>query len=133
MKVSGTNGLIEEVSRSNTAAADRKETCCSRMIFTRVGNPVDLPQRGGSPWLARMTASSLSRDASSRAASASVLGVISWDRPCSNKLNLNQLAPESENFQTRLDHHATHSGVPIECGSCSNPQKTFRGEIAQYK
>src|SRR5258705_1692542 len=133
MKVSGTNGLIEEVSRSNIAAADRRETCCSRMIFTRVGNPVDLRQRGGSPWLASITASSLSRDASSRAASASVLGVSSWDRPCSNKFNLNQPAPELENFQTRLDHHATYSGVPIECGSCSNPQKTFPGETARNK
>src|SRR5688572_24285113 len=55
--------------RRYIAAADRSETCCSRMILTSAGNPGRRPQIGGSPSRAWMRARSLSRAARWRAPS----------------------------------------------------------------
>src|SRR3989442_12370494 len=56
--------------RANIAAADVNETCCSRIILTRVAKPGLRAHSGGGPYCFRMTARSLSRRARSLAARA---------------------------------------------------------------
>src|SRR6187431_3138194 len=55
--------------RRYMAAAERSETCCSRMILTSAGNPGRRPQIGGSPKRACTRARSESRAANARAPS----------------------------------------------------------------
>src|SRR5258705_4200910 len=142
----GRKGVVFFFNRANIEAAEARDTCCSRMILTRVETRGGRAQSGGGLRRLKMEARSLSRlarvfAARSRLISVSVCCATSLlacycfarylrgaPRAALPMVRKNGRVRVAGNSQTRRGRRETRFGAPSAYGSYSSLRKTFPGE-----